>query len=247
MQFVPEYWLFIRNLSKGLAKRAATAENQLQRWSQLLDVQRSLAAAVTAASDRLRQLDANPSTRRKAVDTRHALQELQSEVAGLEDTRDELLEHADFVVTLLKPHSKEAAEETDRSVKELVEAYENLEQNQSAAFSARERLKSCYVTPERKLSQFTRKLVFPARMPQTTAGPGDVRDDMCLTIAAATREPRTGPARCFREATTILRRPSLSRGYKLYCRGKCGVPISGDEMSHRRTRISVEQELPQGA
>lgn len=52
------------------------------------------------------------------------VQELQSEVAGLEDTRDELLEHADFVVSLLKPHSKEAAEETDRSVKELVEAYE---------------------------------------------------------------------------------------------------------------------------
>lgn len=71
------------NLSKGLAKRAATAENQLQRWSQLLDVQRSLAAAVTAASDRLRQLDANPSTRRKAVDTRHALQVSLTSITSL--------------------------------------------------------------------------------------------------------------------------------------------------------------------
>lgn len=58
----------------GLSKRAAVADNQLQRWTQLLDVQRSLAAAITAASDRLRQLDASPSTRRKALDTRHSLQ-----------------------------------------------------------------------------------------------------------------------------------------------------------------------------
>lgn len=58
----------------GLAKRAATADQQLHRWNQLLDVQRSLGAAITAASDRLRQLDASPSTRRRAVDTRHALQ-----------------------------------------------------------------------------------------------------------------------------------------------------------------------------
>lgn len=52
------------------------------------------------------------------------MQELQSEVSGLEDVRDELLEHADFVIGLLKPHSKEAADETDATVKELVEAYE---------------------------------------------------------------------------------------------------------------------------
>uniref|UniRef100_A0A2A4K817 Calponin-homology (CH) domain-containing protein n=1 Tax=Heliothis virescens TaxID=7102 RepID=A0A2A4K817_HELVI len=109
---------------EGLAKRAATADQQLHRWNQLLDAQRTLGAAITAASDRLRQLDANPSTRRRAVDTRHALQELQSEVSSLEDSRDELLEHADFVVNILKPHSKDVANDTERNVKELVEAYE---------------------------------------------------------------------------------------------------------------------------
>lgn len=51
-------------------------------------------------------------------------QELQSEVSSLEDSRDELIEHADFVVNLLKPHSKDAAKDTERNVKELVETYE---------------------------------------------------------------------------------------------------------------------------
>ncbi|KAF9788956.1 hypothetical protein SFRURICE_021487 [Spodoptera frugiperda] len=109
---------------EGLAKRAAVADQQLHRWNQLLDVQRSLGAAITAASDRLRQLDANPSTRRRALDIRHALQELQSEVSSLEDSRDELLEHAEFVVNILKPHSKDAANDTEKNVKDLVEAYE---------------------------------------------------------------------------------------------------------------------------
>ncbi|CAG4999353.1 unnamed protein product, partial [Parnassius apollo] len=109
---------------EGLAKRATTADSQLQRWTQLLDTQRSLASAITAASDRLRQLDANPSTRRRALDTRHALQELQTDVSGLEESRDDLLEHADFVVNILRPHSKEAAAETEKSVKETAEAYE---------------------------------------------------------------------------------------------------------------------------
>ncbi|CAH2077111.1 unnamed protein product, partial [Iphiclides podalirius] len=109
---------------EDLAKRATTADSQLQRWTQLLDNQRSLAAAVTAASDRLRQLDASPSTRRRAIDTRHALQELHTDVFGLEESRDDLLEHADFVVSILKSHSKEAAEDTEKSVRETVEAYE---------------------------------------------------------------------------------------------------------------------------
>ncbi|CAG9785832.1 unnamed protein product [Diatraea saccharalis] len=111
---------------EGLAKRAATEDHQLQRWTQLLDVQRSLTASITAASDRLRQLDATPTTRRRALDIRHALQELQTDVASLEDTRDELLEHADFIVNLLNTHSQEVAEDTDGNVKELVENYEKL-------------------------------------------------------------------------------------------------------------------------
>jgi hypothetical protein len=45
-------------------------------------------------------------------------------VESLEDTRDELLEHADFIVNLLKPNSKEVADETDKNVKDLVESYE---------------------------------------------------------------------------------------------------------------------------
>lgn len=51
-------------------------------------------------------------------------QELQSDVDSLEDSKDELLEHADFIVTFLKTHSGQAAEDTDATVKELVEAYE---------------------------------------------------------------------------------------------------------------------------
>lgn len=52
------------------------------------------------------------------------VQELQSEVSSLEETKDDLLEHAEFVVSLLKPNSKEAAADTEKNVKELVEAYE---------------------------------------------------------------------------------------------------------------------------
>lgn len=58
----------------SLARRATTADSQLQRWNQLLDVQRTLTAAVTAANDRLRQLDAQPATRKRALETRNALQ-----------------------------------------------------------------------------------------------------------------------------------------------------------------------------
>ncbi|CAK1540777.1 unnamed protein product [Leptosia nina] len=117
---------------EGLAKRAATTDSQLHRWTQLLDSQRSLASSITAASDRLRQLDANPSTRRRAVDTRHALQELQAEVSSLEESRDDLLEHADFVVSLLTPHSQQLAQDTRTGVQELVEAYEKLRQTLAA-------------------------------------------------------------------------------------------------------------------
>lgn len=52
------------------------------------------------------------------------MQELQTEVLGLEETRDELLEHSQFVVGLLKPHSKDVAEETEKNVKDLVDSYE---------------------------------------------------------------------------------------------------------------------------
>lgn len=43
---------------------------------------------------------------------------------GLEESRDELVEHAEFVLSLLKPHSAAAAAETDQSVRQLVEAYD---------------------------------------------------------------------------------------------------------------------------
>lgn len=67
-------WIWTISSSPGLAERAGEADSQLQRWNQLLDTQRSLSSAVTAIGDRLRQLDTNPSTRRRALDTRHALQ-----------------------------------------------------------------------------------------------------------------------------------------------------------------------------
>lgn len=51
-------------------------------------------------------------------------QELQIEMTGLEETRDELIEHADYVVGLLKLHSRDVADETERSVKEVLDAYE---------------------------------------------------------------------------------------------------------------------------
>ncbi|XP_038215060.1 nesprin-1 [Zerene cesonia] len=117
---------------EGLAKRAATADSQLHRWSQLLDAQRGLSAAITAATDRLRQLDASPSTRRRAVDTRHALQELQAEVSSLEESRDDLVEHADFVVSLLTPHSQQLASDTRSGVDDLLQAYEKLRQTLAA-------------------------------------------------------------------------------------------------------------------
>lgn len=45
-------------------------------------------------------------------------------MAGLEENKDELLEHSEFVISILTPHSKQAADETHGSVKELVEAYD---------------------------------------------------------------------------------------------------------------------------
>lgn len=45
-------------------------------------------------------------------------------MSGLEESRDDLVEHAEFVVSILKAHSKEAAEETEKSVRDTVEAYE---------------------------------------------------------------------------------------------------------------------------
>lgn len=53
-----------------------------------------------------------------------SVQELQSEVAGLEESKDELLEHSEFVISLLTPQSKLVADETHKTVKELVEAYD---------------------------------------------------------------------------------------------------------------------------
>ncbi|GBO98724.1 Nesprin-1 [Eumeta japonica] len=109
----------------ALATRADKAAHQFQRWGALAESQRALASALTAAGDRLRQLDARPATRRRAVDARQALQELQSEIESLEETRDEVLEHGDFVVALLRPGAPSAADETQAGVKDLVDAYEN--------------------------------------------------------------------------------------------------------------------------
>ncbi|CAG9579065.1 unnamed protein product [Danaus chrysippus] len=115
---------------EGLAKRAATADSQLQRWSSLEDTHRALSAALTAAADRLRHLDTSPPTRRRALDIKHELQELQSDVSSLEESRDDLVEHGDFVVSLLKPH--EAAAGIERDVREMVENYEKLRQTLAA-------------------------------------------------------------------------------------------------------------------
>ncbi|CAH3870841.1 unnamed protein product [Pieris brassicae] len=143
---------------EGLAKRAVTADTQLHRWTQLLDTQRSLSSAITAANDRLRQLDASPSTRRRAVDTRHALQELQTEVSSLEESRDDLLEHADFVVSLLTPHSQQLAEETRAGVQDLADAYEKLRQTLAARLAEIDEIVSEFDRVSENIEKFRQQI-----------------------------------------------------------------------------------------
>ncbi|KAI5642762.1 spectrin repeat domain-containing protein [Phthorimaea operculella] len=142
---------------EDLAQRAATADHQLSRWTQLLDIQRSLGASITAASDRLRQLDATPSTRRRALDTRHALQELQTEVSGLEDTRDELLEHAEFVLGLLG-QCKEAAADTDKAAKDVVTAYDKLRETIAARLAEIDEIVSEFDRVSEKIDELRQQI-----------------------------------------------------------------------------------------
>lgn len=51
-------------------------------------------------------------------------QELQTEVNGLEDSKDELLEHSEFVLSILKGYSAQAAAETANSVQDVVDSYD---------------------------------------------------------------------------------------------------------------------------